>query len=408
MGTSYIAKDLVYTVCTNQLSASPQKLSNSRKTPTVFYGVDKECPLLNIEDRNIDKPFVCKSPWNAALGFMAFGAGLIVGALLLTNPVGWIIAAGAALVAIGIVKAISAANHKCTDPLSNGEWKLLHSTVKFNGSPAITRSSILICGISGGGGVLTPFFSYSAACKAADKIAFNNLIETSTITISSFFAGLSMAGSLSSLTVKGGLLLAGKFGAGFVLFSTLTWGEKEIIRGYHENLGELKDNKFYEEMNKFDSNDVFSKPTKPDDITQDITDIADIVHAYNSGKLIISDVQLANKLKSLDGLSRQVLRTNPTAQSLLADLNAGKYSEWKNQMRYPNANRMTPSMVEDGQSVNSQSLKNNAKNMGKGVLFALPFIGTLFSENARAAMAKSLAEDVAEAGLDVIADNPVD
>ncbi len=409
MGTSYIARNLVYTVCTYQLSPEPQKLSNCRETPTVFYGDDQEYPLLNIDDRNLDKQFTCKSPWNLAASFLAFGAGLLVGLLLLSNPAGWIVAvcAAGALVCltVGAVKTIEAINHKCTGPLSTGQWKLIHSSVVINGSAAITRSSILTCSC---GGVLTPFFSYSSACQAAENISNNNKLELATSTIGSFFAGVAIPGSLVGITFKAGAIMAGKFTAGYVFFSVAIWGEKEAIRNINENVGELKDNVFYENMNDLDDNKIFVPPSKPDDFTQDVTDVFNIVEAYNSGKLIVTDVQLAGKLKSLDGLSRPVLRTNPIAQSLLADLNAGKYPEWKTQMRYPNTNRMTPSMVQDGKNVNSQSLKGNAKNIGKGFLFFLPFIATLFSENARADLAKALAEDAAKEGLEVIADNPVD
>ncbi|WP_435523817.1 hypothetical protein [Chryseobacterium indoltheticum] len=84
---------------------------------------------------------------------LAFGAGLIVGALLLSNPVGWVIL-GAAVVVAGAVMTIKAITHKCTDPLNCGQWFLAHNSVKINGASAITRSSILKCGNSG---VLTPF-----------------------------------------------------------------------------------------------------------------------------------------------------------------------------------------------------------------------------------------------------------
>lgn len=409
MGTSYIAKDFVYTVCTYQLSSAPQKLSNSRETPTVFYGEKQEYPLLNIEDRNLDKQFACKSPWNIAASFLAFGAGLLVGLLLLSNPAGWIIAgcaaAAAVCITVGTVTAIKAINHKCTGPLSSGQWQLTHSSVVINGSAAITRSSILTCS---SGGVLTPFFSYSSACQAARDISFNNKVELGVNTIGSFFAGAALPGSLVGMTFKAGAIMVGKFGAGYVFFSVAAWGEREIIRNANENIGELKDNEHYENINDVDPNTVFSAPSKPDDLTQDVTDVAKMAHAYNSGKLIIKDAQLAAKLKSLDGLSRQVLRTNPTAQGLLNDLNAGKYPEWQSQLRNPNSGRMTPSMVEDGKKVNNQSIKNNAAKIGNGLLFLLPFIGTYFSEQARTDLAKALAEDAAAAGLDVIANNPID
>ena len=143
MGTSYIAKDKVYVVCTFQLNADPRKLSNTRETPTVFYGSDKSYPILTVNDKNINEQFTCKSPWNFAFALLAFGAGMIVGALLLSNPAGWILIAGGACLALGAAATIAAVTHKCTDPLSSGEWNLAHNSVKINGCAAITRSSIL-------------------------------------------------------------------------------------------------------------------------------------------------------------------------------------------------------------------------------------------------------------------------
>jgi len=63
MGTSYLVKDKVFAVCTYQLSADPEKFSNTRTTPTVFYQNDKQ-PILTVADRNLNCQFTCKSPWN--------------------------------------------------------------------------------------------------------------------------------------------------------------------------------------------------------------------------------------------------------------------------------------------------------------------------------------------------------
>lgn len=67
---------------------------------------------------------------------------------------------------------------------------------------------------------------------------------------------------------------------------------------------------------------------------------------------------------------------------------------------------MNPIMVDDGLKVTGKSLKSNGKEAVKGMLFFLPFIATYFSENARAALAKALMDDVS--GVLLIAENPVD
>ncbi len=145
MAVSYIPQDKVFAVCTYQLSSDPQKFSLSRKKADVYYQNTKQ-PLLTVDDKNIMVEFTCKSPANLAGTLLAFGAGLIVGALLLSNPLGWVaLAAGGVLLASGVVAAVVAANHKCTDPLNGGQWFLAHNSVKINGASAITRSSILKC-----------------------------------------------------------------------------------------------------------------------------------------------------------------------------------------------------------------------------------------------------------------------
>lgn len=399
MGTSYIAKDLVYTVCTYQLNSDPRKLSNSCETPTVFYGDTTEHPLLNINDRNLDKEFTCKSPWNIALGFLAFGAGLLVAAAMLSNPAGWIILAGAACVAIGTVATVSAACHKCTDPLLAGEWHMTHTTVKINGEIAITRSSILICDK---GGVLTPFFSYAAACQAAGDIANNNRWELGLNTVGSFFAGFFLPEAVA--TGIGSLLV--KTGVSYAAFSLLTWGERGAIRLVNENAGDLKDNEFYENINNADPNGKpFAIPEKPGDVVQDITDIP---NGVKSVKPLVNNAGVAYDLKTIDGLSRPVLMRDPTAQNLLKGLNEGKYPEWKANSEHFNSGRMNPSTVSAGKETTSKAIKANGKQVFKGLLSLIPFVTTFLSENARADLAKALAADAAAAGLDVTAENPVD
>jgi len=44
MGTSYLVKDKVFAVCTYQLNADPEKFSNTRTTPTVFYQNKQQLP----------------------------------------------------------------------------------------------------------------------------------------------------------------------------------------------------------------------------------------------------------------------------------------------------------------------------------------------------------------------------
>ncbi|WP_128331953.1 hypothetical protein [Apibacter sp. HY039] len=431
MGKSYIPKDKVFAVCTYQLSSDPQKFSNTREKPTVFYKNNKQ-PVLNKEDRNLAKPFTCKSPWSLASSFLAFGAGLLVAAALMSNPAGWIVLAGAACLLVGGVATIAAANHKCTDPLNGGKWHLTHSSVKINGKIAITGASLLKCGSDG---ILTPFFSESAARQAAAEVASNNRWELGLNIVASFGAGFFLPGAFSGIgaaagtaKISAGGILVGKMGAGYVAFSVLAWAERETIRGYHENLGELKDSETYANMNTVEGNDLIGLPGKPDDLFQDGTDLVNppaagadpsakveylqkLTAVWKTGGLIIDDVALAGKLDKLAGLSKPQLRNHPVALELMNELSdPANHTNWRNSMRHPNSNRMNPSMVEDGRAAAAQSYKNNLQQLGKnaaeGVLFLLPFVATWFSENARASLAKALANDVSDVSL--IADKPID
>jgi hypothetical protein len=456
MSISYIPQDKVFAVCTYQLSGSPQKFSYSRSKPSVYYQ-NSDQPLLTVDDKNIMEQFTCKSPWNLAGTLLAFGAGLIVGALLLSNPVGWVvagaIAVGSLMVVGGAVATIVAATHKCTGPLNGGQWFLAHNSVKINGASAITRSSILKCGSSG---VLTPFFDENAAKAAASSIANKNRWELGLNVVASFGAGYFLPAAFSgwgAASVGGKIWLAGgRFVVGFAVFSGINYAFRGTIRNGHEIFGDVKDNTTYDQMNNhkenitdsktgeteekdIDENSLWGAPSKPDDLVQDSGDIVEVkkegdwykISSYKKesvmGKitniLVTARIHKSNKalqqqLENLDGLNRQQLRTNPVARQLLADLNSGKYPEWKNASTHYNSGRMNPSMIDDGRNVAAENVKSSLSNLKsnsiQGVLFLIPFIGTIFSEEARVDLAQGMASDFAAEpnGSSVVANTPVD
>ncbi len=131
MGTSYIPKD-VYTICTFQQDVEPRQLIPTRSSITVFYGADSTRPLLTVEDRNINREFPCKSPKNAMWSFLCFGAGLLAGIALLSNPIGWAVALGTGIAALSIAAGVYEATqikHKCSGSLGAGNGK--YSTIAF-------------------------------------------------------------------------------------------------------------------------------------------------------------------------------------------------------------------------------------------------------------------------------------
>lgn len=455
MSVSYIPQNKVFAVCTFQLSASPQKFSFSRDKLSVYYQ-NTDQPLLTVDDKNLMEEFTCKSPWNLAGTLLAFGAGLIVGALLLSNPVGWVvagaIAVGSLMVVGGAVATIVAATHKCTGPLKGGQWFLAHNSVKINGASAITRSSILKCKSDG---VLTPFFDEASAKAAASSIASKNRWELAINVVASGFAGGLLPASILSIgaaSIMGKLTVTGgRFVFGFFAFSAVNYVFRGGIRGYHETFGDSRDNVTYDQMNNhseyitnekgevkkenIDKNNPVGMPSKPDDFVQDSHDLLEIkkdgpwykITSYKKSivlgkitnipvttKILVQSVELRNQLNKLEGLSRPQLRTNPLAQQLLTDLNNGKYPEWKNGIRFYNNGRMTPSMVDDGRTAIGNNVKTNfnntLKSAGNGLLFIIPFIGTLFSEEARLDIAEGMASDMAAEpnGSSIVADHPVD
>ncbi|MCA6068464.1 hypothetical protein JI747_014860 [Chryseobacterium sp. RG1] len=454
MAVSYIPQDKVFAVCTYQMSSAPQKFSFSRKKINVYYENNKQ-PVLTVDDKNVMVEFTCKSPANLAGTLLAFGAGLAVGALVfLSGPVGWIaFGVGAAIFVGGAIATISAVNHKCTDPLNSGQWFLAHNSVKINGASAITRSSILKCGNSG---ILTPFFDEASANAAAHSIASKNKWELGINVVASFGAGFFLPSAFSGFgaaSVAGKIwMTGGRFVAGFALFSGINYAVRGGIRLGHETFGDVSDNTTYDQMNNhtedfvnsdgqveqrdIDQNSLWGAPSKPDDLVQDSEDIIEIkkqsgpwykITSYRTesvmGKITkieetrrvhVSNVNLQRQLNQLEGLSRQQLRTNPLARQLLNDLNNGKYPEWRNAATHYNSGRMNPSMVDDGRTVaashSSNSLKNLTSNSVQGALFLIPFIGTIFSEEARVDLAQGMASDLSAEpnGSSLVANIPVD
>ncbi|WP_312079419.1 hypothetical protein [Chryseobacterium sp.] len=448
MAVSYIPEGKVFAVCTFQLSSAPQKFSHSRSNFNVYYE-NKKQPVLTVDDKNVMVEFKCKSPANMIGSLLAFGAGLL---LFATGPIGWVVAAAVAVVVVGV--AIAIVTHKCTDPLNSGQWFLAHNSVKINGASAITRSSILKCGNDG---ILTPFFDEASANAAASSIANKNRWELGINVVASFGAGFFLPSAFTGFgaaSVGGKIWLAGgRFIAGFAVFSGINYAFRGGIRWGHENFGDVSDNTTYDQMNNhsenilnretgkveeqdIDQNSLWGAPSKPDDLVQDSEDIIEIkketgswykVTSYRRGtvagkitnivesrRVHVNNVNLQRQLEGLDGLNRQQLRNNPLARQLLNDLNSGRYPEWRNAATHYNSGRMNPSMIDDGRTVaatqSANSLKTLTSNSVQGALFLIPFIGTIFSEEARVDLAQGMAADLAaeSSGSKLVATTPID
>lgn len=429
MSASYIPKNM-YAICTFQTDSVPRKFIDTRSEISVFYSKGSRT-LLTIEDKNIDKEFPCKSPKNAMWSFLAFGAGLIVGALLvLSGPIGWtVIALGAGLMAYGVYHATQI-SHKCTGALNSGSWKIEHPTVRFNKQNAITKNSMLVCDA---GGILSPIFSQSIAEKYAARIDALNNKEIWTNGIASFFGG---AGAVLAFgeaagawgVTKVALWMGGTMGA----VTVASYGEREIIRSTA-----LSDNEHYQNMNEVDSNEIvpgFIKDptgTTPGDLgSPDIMEVdgktgwfakdpSGKLIVFFNGKQYLKDIkgnytelkqgsQLANDFKKIENVDPREMYKNPEAKQIVENIRQGKYSESLVKSSVDGNNVVRPrdliKVLPDLKAIKLQNIKSLGKLTVKGgglVAFVFPFVATWFSEQSRMELANAMAEDMNN-GINVV------
>jgi len=429
MSASYIPKN-VYAVCTFQTDGVPRKFVDTRSEISVFYSKGSRT-LLTIDDKNIDKEFPCKSPKNAMWSFLAFGAGLIVGALLvLSGPVGWaVIALGVGMMAYGAYHATQI-SHKCSGSLGKGNWKIEHQTVRFNKKNAITQNSMLICDA---GGILSPIFSQSVAEKYAERIDALNNKEVWTNGIASFFGGAGAVLAFGEAAGAWGITKVALWMGGTMAVVTAgSYAEKEIIRSTA-----LDNNEHYQNMNNVDQNELLpgyvKDPTgstpgdlgSPDVLELDgktgwfAKDPEGKLIVFFNGKQYVKDIkgnytelkqgsQLANDLKKIENVDPREMYKNPDAQQIVKDIRQGKYSDNLvkssidgNQVVRPrDLNKVLP----DIGTIKLQNIKNLGKLTVKGgglIAFVFPFVATWFSEQARMELANAMAEDMNN-GINVV------
>ncbi|MCV9930269.1 hypothetical protein OIU83_21605 [Flavobacterium sp. LS1R49] len=428
MSVSYIPKN-VYVICNFQKDAGPRQLIPTRETITVFYGTDKERPLLTIDDRNINKEFPCKSPTNAMWSFLCFGAGLIIGAaLILSGPIGWaVLAIGVGAMAYGLYQSTKI-DHMCSGALGKGKWWIEHDTVKFDKKKAITQNSLLLCDI---GGLLTPIFSYAIAKKYAKQINNNNDKEIALNAVMSLVGGAGFVVAGLEMGVAKTLLWTG---GTMAAMNVATYGEREIIRN-----NSLEDNKHYQDLNnKVDENSLIPSYIKdplaatPSDISSpdileldkngNLTSRDGKTPIFLNGKWYVQDWQqniteikqgteLSKDLSVLEGIdSREVWKT-PEGKVIVENIRKGKYSESLIQTTKDGSGtvrpRNLPILAEELPNVKVQNLKNIGKLGIKGggaIAFIFPFITTYFSEESRKFLAEAMEEDM-DNGISIMSRN---
>jgi hypothetical protein len=400
MSKCYIPEE-TYAVCTFQMGSAPQKFIASRDKVSVFH---KDKPLLTEKDKNLDVQFTCKSPVSFAASFLAFGAGLLVGALLLSNPIGWVVA-GCLAVAVGVAYVVKSVTHKCTSPMKGGNWVFYHPNVKFNGYYAITQVSILSCS---SGGIVKPFFSYTLASAAAKRIRSINYAEVGTNTVISFFAGVFLPGTLSSIaTVKAaGIFLATNV-AGLGITWTVQYGQREIMR----NDEDLSYNEVYENMNEeVDENtfiQTFDDPSDPNDLES----LVFFQKAIKEGKIVSQNLNVNQMIDRFSNMTTAQLKNSTEYKQFLKDVSKGTYGEGLKKSMSNIFGKVKPnsSSVRKGMNYTAENFKGSLKQMAKaggmGCLFFLPFVATYFSENARKAFAEEAVKDMTN-GINVVTETP--
>lgn len=410
MSKAYIPQD-TWAVCTFQQNTGPQKLIATRydrKQFTVLYKSDKNFIFLTVSDKNIREKFICKKPMNM---WMAIG-GLVVGLILASNPIGWVVAGVCAAVLVASA-AIAIITHDCTGPLKAGKWINEKSNVSFDQQKAITEASMLSCD---NGGVLQPVISYDVAVQAAKAIAYENMKETAVTTTAAIATGFFMGkggGFLKAIkgvfTKSGALFTIGGMGATYAM----TTAQSRMMRGNSE----YADNEIYQRMNKAEEKDL-SDPATVGKETYDTTkntalsgappsikDLANVVQLYRTGHIIIQDRALKAQFDQLSKMNKVQLRNSPRARALVKSIQEKRPDVFNEIKRSPNSKpiRLRPQMrdkaishLESEIKKNKWSPSNENSLLTKGAsiaLFFVPLVGGYFSENARRKLAENAVKD---------------
>ena len=412
MSKAYIPKN-TWVVCTMQQNPTPGKLiatrfPGEREHFSVLFKGDIERVFLTVGDRNTAEKFVCKKPMNI---WLAVG-GLVVGLLLASNPLGWVVTGILCAVVLAASVTIAVVTHDCSEPLKLGKWVDEKDTVYFDKQKAILETSLLTCD---NGGVLKPIIDEATAISAAKAIAFENIKESVVTTAAAVVTGFFMGkgggffSALGGMFSKSGALLT--LGGIATTYGLTTW-QSNAMRG-SENYA---DNDLYQRMNKAEAKDWSSIETYGKESWETVSNaalsgappnLADFVELYKTGGIVIDDVALRQRVEQLSTLSRQQLLRNSAAQSVWNDIRTNpRYASVYDAVRRPstfNQSRFTPTMRNGAASTLNNNIRNNTWSLSnsnsllqKGtssLLFFAPLVGGYFSENARRKLAEIAVND---------------
>lgn len=410
MSKAYIPQN-TWVSCTFQQNPGPQQLiatQDERKVHSVLFQKNKDRIFLTVTDKNTNSKFICKKPMNI---WMALG-GIVVGLILASNPIGWVVIGVCALVIVASV-AIAVITHDCTGPLKIGKWVNEKSDVNFDKHFAITEQSLLLCD---SGGILQPIISYDIAVQTSKAIAYENIKETAVVTVSAIATGFLMGkggGFLKSIgsifTKSGALFTVGGIGTTYAM----TMYQSKYMRGNEEYQG----NEIYQRMNRAEKID-YSNPKEATNETEktaistalsgappSVKDLGNIVQLYKTGKIIIEDKALRAQFEQLSKMNKVQLRNSPKARALIKSIQLKRPDVFNEIKRSPNSKpiRLKAKMRDNAISHLNKEIKSNRWSpnnenslLTKGTsiaLFFTPLISGYFSEKARLQLALNAVQD---------------
>lgn len=412
----------VFSVCTNQMDASPKKLLSSdlRDSKSVMYGVKNKVFLVRI-DKKINSDFKCKTNWSSGAGMVAMGGGVAVGLGLAAScmavpGVGWVVGGIIAVGCLAYGLWQMSQRPSCSEMIGfeESQWKMHHNTVRFDSASVankdlylvLTKKSMLSCKE---GGVLLPFISKASAKNVAESISTSNNTELTVNIVAGAITGVLLGFTMGMPAYAVGAKTPFKIGAIHVFKQVAIFGGWMVAGHYLVNpaatkTGEwsnsaLSDGSYDHVKEQQASSSSTISPTSNWDPLSPAMDTRDIKNRMAQNNASQSD--LAKFDAAIAEAERQgtySLKNNPMLKEMITRIKAGEFGlevkemvlNKKGDLR-GKINRTNINNTSKQHSANTKPevaknkiLNNRAKVTRSGGVLALiaPFIGKFFAERA--------------------------